>query len=789
FFFLFQRPHTRFFVHQYLRYFWSHEERAFKLLVGLDKGTKCSEFHSEFHGYSELEQRQKLKIFGCNEIVVEVKSYFKLLVEEVLNPFYIFQLFSVILWMCDDYYYYAGCIILISVISIVVSLYETKKQSITLRDMVASHEVNVMTVSRGDGVFEELPTSKLVPGDVVVIPQHGCMMSCDAVLLVGNCIVNESMLTGESVPVTKTPLPNQSDSDEVFSPDDVHKRYTLFCGTQVIQTRYYGAGKVTAVVVRTGYSTTKGELVRAILFPKPMDFKFYQDAIRFVQVLFLIASIGMIYNIATFLSRGESAQRIILRTLDIVTICVPPALPAAMTVGTIYAQNRLKKAGIFCISPPRINMCGKLKCICFDKTGTLTEDGLDLFGVVPLQENRFLHVVQHPTDLPIGPFLTAMATCHSLTMIEGELKGDPLDLKMFESTNWLLEEPGQDTSKFDIMVPTIVKPITKESYYSGDTDKIAFEVGIVRQFVFTSALQRMSVITRTLGNTQMDLYCKGAPEKVASLCKQETLPEDYSDVLHRFTMKGFRVIALGWRQLDPKLNWHHAMRVQRENIECELTFLGLIIMQNSLKPETTPVIRQLKAANIRVVMATGDNMHTAISVARDCAMVDEEEKVIMVKASPPSKNSEAVIHWEYAEVNLDNELTVSTAEESDAVSDHYKLLGNSYHALNIVRADAYHFALDGRSFGVVRQYFPELLPKICVKGTIFARMSPDQKGQLIEQLQDLGYVVGMCGDGANDCGALKTAHAGISLSEAEASVASPFTSKTPNIECVPTVIR
>merc|ERR1712241_210098 len=72
---------------------------------------------------------------------------------------------------------------------------------------------------------------------------------------------------------------------------------------------------------------------------------------------------------------------IALRCLDIITIVVPPALPAAMTVGTYYAQNRLKKLKIFCISPQRINVCGKLKLVCFDKTGTLTEDGLDLYGL------------------------------------------------------------------------------------------------------------------------------------------------------------------------------------------------------------------------------------------------------------------------------------------------------------------------------------------------------------------------------------------------------------------------
>ena len=76
-----------------------------------------------------------------------------------------------------------------------------------------------------------------------------------------------------------------------------------------------------------------------------------------------------------------------------------------------------------------------------------------------------------------------------------------------------------------------------------------------------------------------------------------------------------------------------------------------------------------------------------------------------------------------------------------------------------------------------------------VKGQIYARMSPDEKHELVERLQDLGYTVAFCGDGANDCGALKAADVGLSLSEAEASVAAPFTSQTPDITCITEVIR
>ena len=74
---------------------------------------------------------------------------------------------------------------------------------------------------------------------------------------------------------------------------------------------------------------------------------------------------------------------IIKRTLDLITIVIPPALPAAMTVGIIFAQTRLKAQKVFCISPRSINLCGAINTICFDKTGTLTEDGLDMWGILP----------------------------------------------------------------------------------------------------------------------------------------------------------------------------------------------------------------------------------------------------------------------------------------------------------------------------------------------------------------------------------------------------------------------
>ncbi|KAG7248433.1 hypothetical protein CRUP_025279, partial [Coryphaenoides rupestris] len=88
-----------------------------------------------------------------------------------------------------------------------------------------------------------------------------------------------------------------------------------------------------------------------------------------------------------------------------------------------------------------------------------------------------------------------------------------------------------------------------------------YEIGIVRQFPFSSALQRMSVVARRLGEKRMEAYLKGAPEVVASLCKKESVPEDFAEVLEGYTKKGFRVIALAHRRLESKLTWHRVQNI------------------------------------------------------------------------------------------------------------------------------------------------------------------------------------------------------------------------------------
>ncbi|XP_036611933.1 probable cation-transporting ATPase 13A5 [Trichosurus vulpecula] len=771
---------------QKIRYVWDNVEERFQKVGLLEDSNSCSDIHRTFgSGLGKEEQEIRRFICGPNAIEVEIQPIWKLLVKQVLNPFYVFQAFTLTLWLSQGYIEYSIAIIILTIISIVLSVYDLRQQSVNLHNLVEGHnKIQTMIHTKEEGL-QELESRLLVPGDILVLPGK-FSLPCDAVLIDGSCIVNEGMLTGESIPVTKTPLPQVESSMpwKSHSLED-YRRHVLFCGTEVIQTKQAGSGPVRAVVLQTGFNTAKGDLVRSILYPRPLNFQLYKDAFKFIVVLAFLGVVGFFYAFGVYMYHGTSARDTVTMSLLLLTVSVPPVLPAALTTGIFYAQKRLKKKKIFCISPQRINMCGQINLVCFDKTGTLTEDGLDLWGAVPVMGNCFqeVHSFTSGHALSWGPLCAAMASCHSLIVLDGTIQGDPLDVKMFEGTNWIIEDSSVDFSDSGIPASSI---IIKPGPQASQTPAKA--LAILHQFPFSSGLQRMSVITQQIGQDHFDAYMKGAPEMVASFCRPETVPPDFKTELKHYTTQGFRVIALAHKPLKA-WKYPEVGTYAREEVESELTFLGLLIMENRLKKETKPVLRELSSARIRTVMITGDNLQTAITVAKNSEMIPQGDKVILVEANEPESFSPASVTWQLLEDKEDGHKNKVRMSESLVYCKEICLPIGDASFPEVGPRDHYHFAMSGKSYQVITQHFSNLLPKILVNGAIFARMSPGQKSSLVEEFQKLNYYVGMCGDGANDCGALKMAHAGISLSEQEASVASPFTSKTANIECVPHLIR
>lgn len=224
-----------------------------------------------------------------------------------------------------------------------MSFFETKLNVYRgLSSKILHQETTISNISQVSETLLQkkqiLSSFNLVPGDVIEIPENE-IMPCDIILLNGTCIMNESMLTGESIPIVKTSLPY---NNLIFNPNDENKSSLLYSGTKCIESRYYMKGKipVLGLVYQTGFNTMKGQLVRSILFPKSTNFNFYNDALKFICCIAMISIIGLVYTVVMFVRNGAETKEIILKCLDMITVTIPPALPTCMSIGVGFALTR-----------------------------------------------------------------------------------------------------------------------------------------------------------------------------------------------------------------------------------------------------------------------------------------------------------------------------------------------------------------------------------------------------------------------------------------------------------------
>ncbi|KAL8676574.1 MAG: hypothetical protein Q9186_006923 [Xanthomendoza sp. 1 TL-2023] len=655
------------------------------------------------------------------------------------------------------------------------------------------NQISIRQKSIPQLLIDEVPSTELVPSDVYEVSDPSLtQLPCDSLLLAGDCIVNESMLTGrvtsklygESVPVSKVPATNESLRMLDLGSDAIHPeaaRNFLFSGTKIIRARRPQDGTdeeavALAIVARTGFNTTKGALVRSMLFPKPSGFKFYKDAFRYISVMAAVAAVGFLASFVNFLAW----HLIVVRALDLITIVVPPALPATLSIGTSFALSRLKIKSIFCISPQRF--------------GELLSSSSTLFPGAAYERDPTVDYDVHRAALH------TMASCHSLRNVEGELVGDPLDLKMFEFTNWTFTEGSHDpfsqqNDDFKSHDCSTAKPPAGLDYeldgLNESENNNAIQVNIIKGFEFVSQLRRASVIVSEAGNRDANIYVKGAPECMREICRSESckvlkaldtscianivqVPMDYEDLLGFYTQRGFRVIACATKQVPHDSTVLQKMK--RETAESGLDLIGFIIFENKLKPATTQTIEELERAAIRQVMCTGDNILTAISVTLDRDCIKE-----LADQDPGNlRDPNARLSWQ----SVDNPLF--TLDEKTLKPLPPPAEGDVSLPYDMSNLRNCTLAVTGDVFRWIIDFGDELvLQRMLVAAQVFARMSPDEKHELVEKLQSIDYCCGFCGDGANDCGALKAADVGISLSEAEASVAAPFTSRVFDVSCVP----
>lgn len=793
---------VKFFNYRYVRFVMDRDQGKYVICDVIEMIR--NDFSTQ--GLSDKTVEERRALVGGNNYEVESKPWYLILVDGILHPFNIFQVFASYVWSEQDQGIYAAAIIILTTLGIVMNLYETMKSHRHLREMAYfSCPVNILR--NGEWILG-VNSEELVPGDIFEIDCDMELLPCDTLLISGEVLLNESMLTGESIPVVRKSIP----ADEKLSDNLENKSSILYAGTKLMRVRGGNSRRAIGMVIRTSFDTFKGFLIRQIVFPPPLKFKFYEDSIKYIFFMITIAFGGIVYTLyCIFTSTEEKTfKKVFLSCSDLVTVVVPPALPTVLTVGTTLAIHRLKWRKISSTFPAKLNVCGRLDIFCFDKTGTLTEEGLDICAIVgtkipdpdesdasseescdcaceegettvgqstrdryeppgdsseasdtePGEIRVFSDPVTDPIDLN-DKFFHLLSCCHTVTVVHGRLVGDPLDLKMFEFTGCVLEEPDHSPDDQNL-AGTTIRP------FEGSGN----ELKIIRSFPFDATLKRQSVLIKDVIEDSFEFYTKGAPEVIKEHCRPETLPEDFDDLLGFYARHGQRVVACAYRRVPDQVD--ELMRMPRAQIEMELHFLGFIVFENKLKEVSPVAISELKAAQIRSVMVTGDNVLTAVNVARKCGIVDDDCKVFFPVNDLVGPKGEVKF--------------VNVEDSSEWLTDLPSFL--LHHKPRFGKVPNVQVALTGRVFTQLKeQYSWPLFSALLSRCNIYSRMSPLEKHELVEELQELDHTVAMVGDGANDCGALRVADVGISLSETEASLAAPFCSSVPTIACAPQLVR
>jgi len=698
--------------------------------------------------------------YGDNTFDIPVPTFLELFREHAVAPFFVFQIFCVGLWMLDEYWYYSLFTLFMLVAFESTVVWQRQRTLNEFRGMsIKPYDIWVYRKNK----WEETQSDKLLPGDLVSVgrTKEDGGVACDMLLVEGSAIVNEAMLSGESTPLLKDSVQLRP-SDARIEPEGLDKNAFLYGGTKVLQVTHGNSEEARpklasgvppppddgamAIVVKTGFETSQGSLVRTMIYSTERVSANNAEALLFILFLLIFAIAASWYVWDEGVKKDRKRSKLLLDCVLIVTSVVPPELPMELSLAVNTSLAALSRYAIFCTEPFRIPFAGRVDVACFDKTGTLTGEDLVVEGIAGLG-------LDHTgTDTPrekdgahshITPVLEAglqttlvLATAHALVKLdEGDIVGDPMEKATLSSLGWTLGKNDTLSSK------------TMFAAKGASHSTASNTVQIKRRFQFSSALKRQSSVATIMehhpetGKKIKSTFVgvKGAPETIMKMLVK--VPADYEETFKYFTRKGSRVLALAYKRLttDTELGSGKINELKRENVEADLHFAGFLVLHCPLKDDAKKSVQMLNESSHRVVMITGDNPLTAVHVAHEVEIVDRD---VLILDAPEHDDSGENLVWRSVDDSIS--IPVDPTKPLDP-----KVIGNN------------DLCVTGYALAKFKGQIA--LSSIYRYTWVYARVSPKQKEEILMGLKDLGYYTLMAGDGTNDVGALKQAHIGVAL--------------------------
>ncbi len=569
-----------------------------------------AELGSSTAGLSVVEATNRLEKYGRNELKKEQKKPFILkLKDQFLDPMILILIAAAVISFAMGEKADPVIIMAIVIVNAALSIYQEGKaeEAIAALEKMSSPLAKVIR----DGKDMEIDSGDIVPGDYVIL-ETGDIVPADLRLVESlNLKIDESSLTGESVPVEKN-------SDEVYSEDlGIGDRENIAYSSTIVS---YGRG--TGVVISTGEHTEIGKIAKNISAiedePTPLQKKLAGLSktlgILVIIICAIVLVVGIIYK--------HEFMEMLLISVSLAVAAIPEGLPAIVTIVLSIGMKKMAERKAVVKKLLAVETLGTTTVICSDKTGTLTQNEMTVTKI--FTGDRELTV----TGTGYNP--------------KGEILENSNKVEEFMELNVL--------SHIATLVNDAKLEISDESKIIGDptegalltlSEKIGHSITDtkskfkrVNEIPFDSSRKMMSTFHEDIFGTKVASLTKGAPDIILSRCSRilidgevKDLTDDLrSEILSKnseFAREALRVLAYAYRDYESMPS-----DLDYENIENNMIFVGLTGMIDPARPEAKEAIKECRSAGIIPIMITGDYLETALAIAKELGIATDDSEAI-----------------------------------------------------------------------------------------------------------------------------------------------------------------
>ena len=482
-------------------------------------------------------------------------------------------------------------ILIVVIVNAIIGVAQENKaeKSLEALQKLSSHEAKVIR----NGKLEVVQSKKLVPGDLVVL-ETGDYVPADIRLVEeSNLKVQESSLTGESLPVEK----NISTIEEKVGIGD--RENMLFSSSLVT----YGRGK--GIVVETGMNTEVGKIAGIINETIDSQTPLQEKLDKLGKTLGIAAVVICLVIFIIGIAIGKDALEMFMTAVSLAVAAIPEGLAAVSTIVLAIGVQRMVKKNAIVKKLPAVETLGSATVICSDKTGTLTQNKMTV------QKVFYDDILQNVENAKVNNNNEELEKLVYISMLCNDTK--------VASDNTLTGDPTE-TALVDMGFELDFRPAIYEEYPR------------VEEIPFDSDRKLMTTVHKI--ENKYIVYTKGGIDELLSRCNSYILDgkvknnlEEYKETIDRnnetMAQEALRVLAMAYKEID-----HIPTKEEMKNIENELIFVGMVGMIDPPREEAKKAVEKCKTAGIKTVMITGDHKITAIAIARKLGILENDEEAI-----------------------------------------------------------------------------------------------------------------------------------------------------------------